>query len=91
MTTLTLKNDPLAVDVSFGEDSFSVTLDDGRSLSVPITWFPRLRKATASQRGHWRLIGRGEAVHWPDVDEDISVLGLLAGFGDKSAGRVAAE
>jgi uncharacterized protein DUF2442 len=90
MTTLTLKTEPLAVDVSFNLGAFVVALDDGRTLAVPIEWFPRLVKATTEQRQNWRLIGRGEGIHWPDVDEDISVLGLLAGFGDTTR-RDAAE
>ena len=89
MTTLTLKNEPLAANVVFGDLSFRVALRDGRELSVPIDWFPRLRRATPAQRQNWRLIGRGEGIHWPEIDEDISVLGLLAGFGDQT--RVAAE
>jgi hypothetical protein len=56
-----------------------VTLDDGRELSVPIEWYPLLRDATPAQRQEWRLIGRGEGIHWPQIDEDISVLGLLKG------------
>jgi hypothetical protein len=59
----------------------TVTLDDGRELSAPLEWFPRLRNATPAARDNWRLIGLGEGIHWPDVDEDISVLGLLAGRG----------
>lgn len=90
MSTLTLNTEPLAADVTFDGDVFRVSLEDGRELAVPIEWFPRLRDATASQRGKWRLIGRGEGIHWPDVDEDISVRGLLAGFGDMNK-RVAAE
>jgi hypothetical protein len=58
---------------------------------VPIDWFPRLRKATSAQRKNWRLIGRGDGIHCPDVDEDISILGLLAGFGDRTKRKVAAE
>ena len=91
MTTLTLNSEPLALDVSIGENSIVVDLDDGRTLSVPIAWFPRLRKATEPQRKNWRLLGRGEGIHWPDIDEDISVLGLLAGFGDAAVGKAAAE
>lgn len=90
MTTLTLETEPLAVDMTFREDSFVVELDDGRTLSVPVVWFPRLVKATVVQRQNWRLIGRGEGIHWPDVDEDISVLGLLAGHG-RVTGSIAAE
>lgn len=89
MSTLTLNVEPLATDVVFGDASFRVALDDGRELSIPIEWFSRLRKATPEQRANWRLIGRGEGIHWPDIDEDISVLGLLAGFSNVS--RVAAE
>jgi len=54
-----------------------VHLEDGRSLSVPLEWFPRLRDATPEQRSHWRFIGPGTGIHWPDIDEDISVAGLL--------------
>jgi hypothetical protein len=61
-----------------------VTLDDGRELAVPVEWYPRLRDADSTARNNWRLIGRGEGIHWPDIDEDISVLGLLAGRGDQS-------
>jgi hypothetical protein len=63
--------------VEFVQDTFVVHLQDGRSLTVPIEWFPRLRDATAEQRSHWRLIGPGIGIHWPDIDEDISVAGLL--------------
>lgn len=91
MTTSTLNTEPMAVDVTFTDVAFRVVLDGGRELSVPIAWFPRLRKASPTQRKNWRLIGRGEGIHWPDVDEDISVLGLLAGFGDVTKRQVAAE
>jgi Protein of unknown function (DUF2442) len=65
--------------VSLGSDALVVDLVDGRSVSVPIDWFPRLAAGTASERSNWRLIGRGEGIHWPDLDEDISVLSLLQG------------
>src|SRR5687767_1703503 len=78
MSTLTLTTDPLAVDVQVTDRSLHVVLEDGRELSVPLEWYPRLRDASPSQRGNWRLIGNGEGIHWPDVDEDISILGLLA-------------
>lgn len=90
MSTLTLNTEPLAADVTFDADVFRVSLEDGRELAVPIEWFPRLRDATAAQRSNWRLIGVGEGIHWPDIDEDISVMGLLAGFGDRTK-SVAAE
>ena len=80
MTTLTLRTEPLAIDVAVNETVLHVTLDDGRELSVPVEWFPRLRDATNTDRANWRLIGRGEGIHWPVIDEDISVRGLLAGY-----------
>ncbi len=79
MTTLTLRTEPLAVDVVVTETVLHVTLDDGRELFVPVEWFPRLRDASDRDRADWRLIGRGEGIHWPAIDEDISVRGLLAG------------
>lgn len=79
MTTLTLETEPLAVDVAISATVLRVTLDDGRELLVPLEWFPRLRDASDADRATWRLIGRGEGIHWPAIDEDISVRGLLAG------------
>ena len=67
----------LAVEVQFTEDMLSVRLSDGREVSAPLEWFPRLRDATPQQRQNWRLIGRGVGIHWEDVDEDISVASLL--------------
>jgi len=61
------------------EDTLAVDLSDGRSISVPLGWFPRLQHGSARERGNWRLIGRGEGVHWPDLDEDISVENLILG------------
>ncbi len=71
------KFDPTAVDVKTDESLLHVVMADGRELSVPLEWFPRLRDATPEQRSHWRFIGRGKGIHWPDVDEDISVESLL--------------
>ena len=68
-----------AIDVVPGVDGFDVRLRDGRRLWVPYSWFPRLATATAAQRAHWQLIGDGVGIHWPDVDEDLSVAGLLEG------------
>jgi hypothetical protein len=79
MSTLTLEIEPLAVDVTVNETTLRVSLDDGRELAVPVEWFPRLRDASPADRANWRLIGIGEGIHWPELDEDISVLGLLAG------------
>ena len=78
MSSLTINIEPLATDVTFGEDSFSVTLADGREVSVPLEWFPRLRDATEDQRAAWRLIGGGIGIHWEAIDEDISVESVLA-------------
>ena len=72
-----VKLDATAVDVTVTEERLIVTLADGRELSAPLAWFPRLSEATAEQRRKWRLIGRGHGIHWPDVDEDVSVASLL--------------
>lgn len=61
------------------DDALVVDLVDGRSVSVPLAWYPRLAHGTVEERTRWRLIGRGEGIHWKDLDEDISVEGLLAG------------
>jgi hypothetical protein len=69
----------LAVDVQFVADALRLRLADGREIAVPPEWVPRLRDATAEQQRHWRLIGRGIGIHWEDLDEDLSVAGLLRG------------
>ena len=76
MAISAIKMNSDAVDVMTTDSVLRVTLADGRELSAPLEWFPRLRDATAEQRGHWRLIGGGEGIHWPDVDEDIAVATL---------------
>jgi hypothetical protein len=68
-----------ATGVTITEGTLTIELVDGRVLSVPLVWYPRLTHATAEERNHWRFIGRGEGIHWPDLDEDISVANLLAG------------
>ena len=70
--------DARARSVEFVPDAFVVHLEDGRSLTVPIEWFPRLRDATPDEQGRWELIGPGLGIRWPDLDEDISVAGLLS-------------
>ena len=70
---------PFAEDVTVSDDTLCVDLSDGRSISVPLAWYPRLLRATSAERKRWRLIGRGLGIHWEDLDEDISVEGLLAG------------
>jgi hypothetical protein len=67
----------LATNVRFDDEMIHVDLADGRSISAPLEWFPRLRDATAAQRDNWRLIGRGVGIHWEELDEDLSVAGLL--------------
>ena len=66
-----------AVDVTFTDDALVVRLKDGRILSVPLMWFPRLRDATLEQRSRWRLLGQGIGIQWAELDEDVSVAGLL--------------
>src|SRR5437870_5012293 len=61
------------------EDTLTVDLADGRTISVPLAWYPRLQNGSRKERSNWRLIGRGEGIHWPDLDEDLSVEGLIAG------------
>jgi hypothetical protein len=77
MNTLVIKFEPLAVGLSFTADTLHIDLADGREVSAPLVWFPRLQKATARQRQKWRLIGGGIGVHWDSVDEDISIESLL--------------
>jgi hypothetical protein len=77
MPTSAVKFDATAIDVAVKDDRLVVILADGRELATPLTWFPRLLDATKEQRGNWRLIGRGHGIHWPDIDEDISVASLL--------------
>jgi hypothetical protein len=72
-----VKLNTAAVDVAISNDFLRVTLADGRELAAPLAWFPRLRDASVAQRSVWRLIGRGQGIHWPEVDEDISVASLL--------------
>ena len=66
-----------AVDIVFSENKMIVFLEDGRELAVPLEWFPRLRKATKEQLEKWRFIGKGEGVHWEEIDEDVSIENLL--------------
>ncbi len=70
---------PNAESVTVSEDALTVNLSDGRTLAVPLAWFPRLVHATHKERNNWRLIAKGQGIHWEDLDEDISVEGLLAG------------
>ncbi len=80
-------------DVRLTEDALVVDLLDGRTISVPLVWYPRLLAATPGQRSNWRLVGGGFGIHWPDVDEDLSTEGLLRGApaprGSAATGRAA--
>ncbi len=71
--------DERVVDVQFSDDAISVSLRDGRVISVPLVWYPRLLDATAAQRNNWKIAGGGYGIHWPDIDEDLSTEGLLRG------------
>lgn len=72
-------HDALATAVAMSEDTLSVELADGRTIAAPLAWYPRLVHATAEERGSWRLIAGGRGIHWPALDEDVSVANLLAG------------
>jgi hypothetical protein len=79
MTSLAIKFDDHAVDVSFTETALHFVLADGREISAPLEWFPRLRDASEVERNDWRFIGNGIGVHWSSIDEDIAVETLMYG------------
>ena len=70
---------PGAMDVTVTEDTLTVEISDGRTISVPLVWYPRLVYATQQERSNWELLAKGRHVHWPDLDEDLSVESLLTG------------
>jgi hypothetical protein len=78
-TSIDSMSRPAAVRVNVTEDSLVVELEDARTISVPISWYPRLEHATAEERAAWKLIGAGTGIHWDSIDEDISVQALVAG------------
>ena len=85
MSTLSVEIEvPLAQNVEITSETLSVDLSDGRTISVPLEWYPRLFHGTPAERKHWRLIGSGHGIHWENLDEDISVKGLISG---KSSGE----
>ncbi len=77
MNISTIKKSKRATSVTFSDDKMVVLLEDGREVSVPIEWFPLLKRASSTQRQNWRFIGDGEGIHWEDLDEDICVERLL--------------
>jgi hypothetical protein len=79
MNTLAVELHPQAQNITCTDAAIIVELLDGRTISAPLVWFPRLSQATKEQLDNWELLGDGEGIHWPDVDEDLSVAGLLAG------------
>jgi len=74
-------------DVRFGDGTMSVDLEDGRTITVPLAWYPRLRDASAEQRRNWRIAGAGYGIHWPEIDEDLGVEGLLRGAAAPGSSR----
>jgi hypothetical protein len=79
MGSSTITADERVLDVGFTGDALSVSLRDGRVISVPLVWYPRLLNATPAQRKNWKIAGGGYGIHWPDIDEDLSTEGLLRG------------
>ena len=79
MSTLAVELHPQAINIEYTNDLIIVELADGRTISAPLVWFPRLSKASKEQLENWQLLGDGEGIHWPDIDEDLSVVGLLIG------------
>lgn len=79
MSTLAVELHPQAQHITCSDEAIIIELVDGRTISAPLVWFPRLSRASKEQRANWELLGDGEGIHWPDVDEDLSVAGLLAG------------
>lgn len=84
MSSSVVETTPLASQLEITDDELVVSLVDGRRIAVPLVWFPRLCRATPEQRSQWELLGDGEGIHWPLVDEDVSIEGLLAGRRSRS-------
>ena len=79
------KDAPIATDMSVTDAALTVELSDGRTLSVPLAWYPRLEYATPAERGHWHFIANGQGIHWPEIDEHIRVVALLDGKGSNES------
>jgi hypothetical protein len=92
MSTSTAETQSVAAtQVSITDDTLTVELSDGRTISAPLAWYPRLLHGTSEERGRWRLIGQGRGLHWPELDEDVSVENLLAGKPSGESQRSFAE
>jgi hypothetical protein len=91
MGILALTADERVADVKITKDSLSVALRDGRTLTVPLAWYPRLFNATVAERKNWRIAGGGYGIHWPDVDEDLNTEGLLRGAPAPRSAHVKAQ
>lgn len=79
MTTLVLERDPVAIEVEVTDDQLIVRLADGRTVAAPIEWYPRLAHGTPAERNNYELLGHGTGIGWPDLDEHLSIEGILAG------------
>lgn len=79
MNTLVLEHEPIAINVEFSDVYLIIRLEDGRTLSIPLDWYPRLYHAAECERNNWHFLGGGYAIEWPDLDEHIGIEGLLAG------------
>lgn len=79
MNTLTLEIEPIALEVKVTDEKLIVDLADGRSIAVPLDWYPRLKHGSAEERQNWQILGEGYAIEWPELDEHIGIEGLLAG------------
>jgi hypothetical protein len=79
MSSSVVEANPLARDVAVSADELTISLVDGRRISVPLSWYPRLVHASADQLAHWEILGNGAGIRWPDLDEDLSVAGILLG------------
>ncbi len=87
MTSSDPSVDPRAIDVAIDDNELTVELADGRRVIVPLAWFPRLLHADPDQRQNWRFVGDGKGIHWTDLDEDLSVSGLLRGASAPDASK----
>jgi hypothetical protein len=87
MGALAIQVDERVKDVRFTEDTISVDLMDGRSITVPLVWYPKLLNASPEQLTHWEICGGGYGIHWPELDEDLSTEGMLRGAPDPEAKR----